>query len=157
MFCCKTGHSLKKWVLSYWYPKEPLVYQSTYGDISILSSVSVDERIRKYKIWKDDIKILSSSEIYDLLHTKVNSPWLWIGASTVFGETDMTTSLDQYIVSGNHITPEILSRNYPYHWDWKYLDPVTFKEVDFPKEGITIDAPRVERVEKESEKVETTR
>jgi hypothetical protein len=156
MFCCRKTHSIKRRILSYCYPKEPVLYQSTYGDISILASVSIDERIRKYKIWKDGIDVLSVDEIESILHHSVRAPWLWIGCTTIFGETDMTSTLDQYLVSGNHITPEILSRQYPYHWDWKYLDPVTFKEVDFPNEGITIDAPRVERITKESQEVEST-
>jgi hypothetical protein len=153
MFCCKTGHSVKKWILSHIYPKEPIVYQSNYGDISILALVSLDERIRKYKVWKkdEDIDVLSSSKIYDILQAKVDAPWLWIGCTTIFGEVDMTSSLDQYLVGGNHVTLELLSRMYPYHWNWRYLDPVTFKEVEFPEDGITIDDSRVERSEKEKQ------
>jgi len=153
MLCCKTGHALKKWVLSYIYPKEPFVYQSSYGDITIYGSISLDESIRKYKICNDN---LIDNDIQDILHSNVEAPWLWIGASSIFGIVDMTSSLNQFLVRGNHITSEILSKCYPYHWNWKYLDPVTLKEVDFPEDGITIDATRVEGLTEESQEVETS-
>jgi hypothetical protein len=61
-----------------------------------------------------------------------------------------------YLVDGNTITPSLLSDIYPLMHDWKYLDSVTFKEVDFPNEGITIDAPRVERSTQESQESKDT-
>jgi hypothetical protein len=62
----------------------------------------------------------------------------------------MTDSFQPYLLPGNTITPEFLKSKYPYYYDWKYLDPVTFKEVDFPNTGITIDASRMEKLTKES-------
>ncbi|NDB83723.1 MAG: hypothetical protein EB127_13510 [Alphaproteobacteria bacterium] len=79
---------------------------------------------------------------------------MWVGASSIFGEVDMTSSIAPYVVDGNTITPSLLSSIYPLLYNWKYLDPVTFKEVDFPDSGIIIDAPRVERSAQESQETE---
>jgi hypothetical protein len=72
------------------------------------------------------------------------------------GRTDLTDSFEPFMSPGNHITPEFLRTMYPLYHDWKYLDPVTFKEVDFPNTGIIIDAARVERPKKESQESNCT-
>lgn len=140
-------------ILSLWYTKEPVVYQHVDRNVTIIESVSLDRLITKYKIWDtaDEARRLGSQEADYILHTKVEAPWLWVGAESLTGRTDMTNSFEGYLLPGNTISPEFLSARYPLYYDWKYLDPVTFKEVDFPDAGITIDAPRVERPTEESQ------
>jgi hypothetical protein len=53
---------------------------------------------------------------------------------------DCSLALEPYVVPGNKITLDLL-----YHIDssiteWRYLDPATFEHVQFPEEGITINA-----------------
>ena len=150
MFCCKIFNRVLKQVLSLWYPQEPVVYQYTRGKLTVVESVSLDETIRKYKVWTEP-RLFSSSELDTIIHSKVDPPWLWVGASSIFGDFDMTSTLASYVVGGNTITPSLLSDAYPLLYNWKYLDHVTFKEVEFPDTGIIIDAPRVERSAQESQ------
>lgn len=139
-------------ILSLWYSKEPVVYQRVDTNVTTIESVSLDRVITKYKIWDDiaDARIMSPLEASYILNAKAELPWLWIGAQSLMGSDDMTKSFDGYIVPGNTITLEFLSARYPVYYGWKYLDPVTFKEVDFPDGGITIDAARMERPKKEN-------
>ena len=150
MFCCKIFNKVLKQILSLWYPREPVVYQYTHGNLTVIESISLDETIQKYKIWAEP-RLFSQSELNTIIYSKVQPPWLWVGASSIFGEVDMTSSIAPYVVNGNTITPSILSSVYPLLYNWKYLDPVTFKEVEFPDSGIIIDAPRVERSAQESQ------
>ncbi len=140
-------------ILSLWYTKEPVVYQRVDQNITTIKSVSLDNAITKYKIWdnEEQARLMNATEATYILNEKVELPWLWIGAESLNGRADMTNSFEPYLVSGNTITSEFLQSIYPLYYDWKYLDPVTFKEVDFPDAGITIDAPRVERPTEESQ------
>jgi hypothetical protein len=155
--CCRILHFIKRYVLSAWYPKEPVVYQRLEGKLTIIKSVSLDRTITKYKIWDKDIqpKYLDPTEVTYILKSKVDAPWLWFGAESPVGRTDLTNCFEPYLFPGNRITPEFLETTYPLYYDWKYLDPKTFKEVDFPKTGIIIDAARVERSTKESQEDKT--
>lgn len=142
MFCCRGIHSAKRQVLSYFYSKEPVV-NKTYEQVgsfylSKIESVSLDETIVLYKISK------TPDDDFTITHKKIEEPWLWIGAKTPFGDMDLTERMRQFFVPGNHITIELLELLYPSFYEWVYLDPVTFKEVEFPIEGITINAARVE-------------
>ena len=153
MFCCKIFNRVLKQILSLWYPREPVVYQYTHGNLTVVESISLDETIQRFKVWREP-RLFSPSELNTLIHSKVQPPWLWVGASSIFGEVDMTSSVAPYVVDGNIITPSLLSSVYPLLYNWKYLDSVTFKEVDFPDSGIIIDAPRVERSAQESQEIE---
>jgi hypothetical protein len=82
-------------------------------------------------------------------------PWLWVGANCPFGESDMTDSLNEFAVSGNTITPELLEQVYPFHYNWSILDSATFKVVDFPDNGITIHASRTEIIEEKNSEVKS--
>jgi hypothetical protein len=153
MFCCvRIAHSVLRRILSLWYTKEPVVYQRVDQNITTIESVSLDRIITKYKIWdnEDQARVMNPTEATYILSGKVELPWLWVGANSATGRTDMTDSFQPYLLPGNTITPEFLKSKYPYYYDWKYLDPVTFKEVDFPNTGITIDASRMEKLTKES-------
>ena len=136
-----------------WYSKEPVIYQRVEQNVTIIDSVCLDRTITKYKIWDNSIepRHLDSLEAIKILNSKVETPWLWFGATSSMGSTDLTKLFEPYILPGNHITPEFLKNTYPLYYDWKYLDPVTFKEVDFPNAGIIIDAARVENAKKESQ------
>jgi hypothetical protein len=146
MFCCKLGHSIKKKILSLCYSKEPSVSIKEYpihldGSLSIMhviTSVSIDETIKKCKIEYPETYSYSKPLVYGILLGQAQAPWLWIGASAFWGECDMTTSLLPYIVTGNRITIELLRKLFPFHCKWEYLDPVTLKQLEFPKDGITI-------------------
>jgi hypothetical protein len=142
MFCCRHIYSTKRQILSYFYSKEPVV-SKTYEQVGSfylakIESVSLDETIVLYKISK------TPDDDFTVTYRKIEEPWLWIGAKTPFGDMDLTERMRQFFVPGNHITLELLELLYPSFYDWVYLDPVTFKEVEFPVEGITINAARVE-------------
>uniref|UniRef100_A0A6C0F2E8 Uncharacterized protein n=1 Tax=viral metagenome TaxID=1070528 RepID=A0A6C0F2E8_9ZZZZ len=146
MFCCKLGHSIKKKILSLCYSKEPFVSVKEHaiyldGSLTIvhtITSVSIDETIKKCKIEYPESYSYSKPLVYGILLEHTQAPWLWIGASAFWKNCDMTSSLEPYIVTGNRITIELLGKLFPLHSNWKYLDPVTLKEVEFPKDGITI-------------------
>ena len=70
-------------------------------------------------------------------------PWLWIGGISEDGiVTDYTIDVNSCVKYGLNITPEWLD----YVLDatnvkWKYLDPKTLEEKDFPSVGFVIDDP----------------
>jgi hypothetical protein len=150
MFCCKCLHTTKRQILSLIFSKEPVVTQEPGIYVTKIESVSLDRKVRKFKIWRGDSRILDNSEVHTILNEKIESPWLNVSAKSPFGETNMTDTLNQYLVSGNVITPEFLIRHFPFHYDWSFLDAVTFKELYFPSGGITIHAPRVETITQEN-------
>jgi hypothetical protein len=157
MFCCRCVHTTKRQLLSLIFSKEPVVTQETDNHVTKVESVSLDRTIRRFKIWKEASRFLDDSEIDIILNEKVESPWLHVLAKSPFGEMNMTDTLNQYLVSGNVITPEFLNRQFPFHYDWSYLDAVTFKELYFPSGGITIHAPRVETITQENQEDKDTR
>jgi len=156
MFCCKCLHTTKRQLLSLIFSKEPVVTQEILGRITKIESVSLDRSFRRFKIWTENPQILDDSEVEAILNEKVESPWLHVLAKSPFGEVDMTNTLNQYLVSGNVITPDFLNRQFPFHYDWSYLDAVTFKELYFPSGGITIHAPRVETVTQKNQEDKNT-
>jgi len=170
--CFRAANSIKKLILSLWYSKEPVVSQvsqfrpitgtlpqilwttivpNNVFAISRIRSVSIDEDLVKYKIWSagEELRTLTERERYNILHDKVIEPWLWFGANNSRGTVDLTSDMNMFLVSGNKITLELLHDMHPGLSNWRYLDPVTFKEVDFPNSGITINAPRMENIEEE--------
>ena len=156
MFCCRAIHSLQRQVLSLFYSKEPVVYQYTCDNTTVIEAVSLDRRITKYKLWEGEPDLVSHEEAETILFNRPEPPWLWVGASFFSDTIDATNELEPYIVDGNTITYELLNEKFPVYSDWKYLDAETLEEVDFPSEGITIHATRVETSEEEDEKVETS-
>ena len=149
-WCCRPSHYVLKKILSLWYSKEPVLYQHIDGNVTVIESVSLDRTITKYKIWDTHASILSHLEASNIIETDIESPWLYVGAESSFGHKDMTNTFESYLVYGNTITPTLLKKRHPLYSDWKCLDPLTFKEVEFPDEGITIDDPQLERLTKES-------
>lgn len=144
MYCCRAGHSIRKQILSIFYPKEPVIEQTTDSNITKIEYISSQRVTIKYRIWDKEARVLTNEELNQIFKEKVEAPWLSIGSQTIFGHFDNTELMEQYIVPGNTITLQFLEETYPYLYDWKYLDSETFEEVDFPAEGITINDSRME-------------
>ena len=138
MFCCRAGHSIRKQILSFMYPKEPVIEQTTDSNITKIEYISSQRTITKYRIWDKQARVLTKDELNKIFKEKISVPWLSIGSQSMLGHFDNTELIEQYAVPGNVITTAFLEENYPYFYDWKYLDSQTFEEVDFPAEGITI-------------------
>ena len=153
MFCCKVLHTLKRNILSLCYTKEPELNQYVERDGTLVLSTSLDREIRKYKLM-DNPRYLTPKEVESVLANDIELPWLWIGATMWLDPVDMTSCVEEYVVAGNTITLAFLYEKFPWYSDWKYLDPETFEEVDFPAKGITIHASRVETTQEKSEEVE---
>lgn len=62
-------------------------------------------------------------------------PWVWVGDRDT--ETDVTRTFDKFLVPGNRITHELVSKLTKYT-NLLYIETKTFKHVNFPGEGITI-------------------
>lgn len=62
-------------------------------------------------------------------------PWIWVGNPQT--ETDLTRTLDKYLVVGNRITRELVEHILPGR-TLAYVDK-TFKQLDFPGDGIVIE------------------
>lgn len=62
-------------------------------------------------------------------------PWIWVGNPET--ETDLTRTLDKYLVVGNVITAELVEHILPGR-KLAYVDK-TFKQMDFPGDGIAIE------------------
>jgi hypothetical protein len=75
-----------------------------------------------------------------LFYLRARYPWLWIGGNSFYASQDRTSLLEPYLLPGNRITLALLNSLDNTISDWHYLDPATFKEVEFPEEGITINA-----------------
>ena len=73
-------------------------------------------------------------------YVRIRSPWLWIGDSTT--ETSLTEALQMYHVPGNKIHYDLLVHLMKFNENTKiqYLHPRTLQMVDFPEEGIVIEA-----------------
>ena len=70
-------------------------------------------------------------------------PWLWVGATFEDGNVvDYTCNINDTLEYGVTVTTEWLeiitgAKNVT----WKYLDPKTLEEKEFPSEGFVIDDP----------------
>ena len=64
-------------------------------------------------------------------------PWVWVGDRET--EVDLTRTFDKFLVPGNIIKPELVSKL----TDQKnliYIETKTFNQIKFPGDGITIEA-----------------
>jgi len=136
MNCLSRVYSVKRRVLSYFYSKKPVIQttQDMIGPyfITKMESICLDQSFIRYRV--------STIQNVDPVNEKITEPWLWFGTE---GE-DYTEQIRPFLVAGNNITLDLLSVIFPGKTKWVYLDPVTFKEVEFPVEGITINAAGVE-------------
>jgi hypothetical protein len=69
----------------------------------------------------------------------IQSPWVWVGDRET--EIDLTRTFNRFLVVGNRITTELV-----HHYvcvtprtKLMYIQSGTFKELDFPGDGITIE------------------
>ena len=67
-------------------------------------------------------------------------PWVWVGDKET--EIDLTRTFDKFLVPGNRITVDLVSKliKMTDHTNLIYIETKTFKHVKFPGEGITIQA-----------------
>jgi hypothetical protein len=142
--------SVKRWLLSFCYTKEAVVNQYVEGRFTFVESVSINRTITRCKMWNtaQEARKLTQSEIRYILTQAVETPWLWIGADSLLGCIDMTSSLEVFLVPSNKICLKFLEHRYPYYYNWKIVDSARFTEMDFPTNGITINATGMERLEK---------
>jgi hypothetical protein len=163
--CCRIRKILRR-ILSFYYSKEPTIYtksfvynpnnakinwEATVPDgvvfIEKIEAVSLDERNVKYKVWNsgDRVRSMSLEDQMNVLNSRSSYPWLWIGGVSYYKSQDKTSAVDPYLVPGNKITLDLLNSIDGTISNWHYVDPVTFKEIEFPEDGITINASRMER------------
>ena len=67
------------------------------------------------------------------------APWIWVGDRET--EIDLTRTFTKFLVVGNRITSELVDRLIRVTPKTKliYIEARTFKELDFPGEGLTIE------------------
>jgi hypothetical protein len=87
--------------------------------------------------------LFSPEKVVDNFVPVTTLPWLWIGSKhkngTVF---DHTKEVNDNVEFGLHVTPEWLNAVFnAKDVTWRYLDPKTLEEKDFPSEGFVIDDP----------------
>jgi len=147
-------------ILSLFYSKEPQFYSQVEvhnpNNVKInwhafvppgvmviekMESVSLDDRTTRYKVWNegDHAAQLPTDDCIRLFHSRAKHPWLWIGGNSFYKSQDRTQTVEPYLVPGNRITLDLLKKIDGTINTWRYLD-MTFNELDFPKEGITINA-----------------
>jgi hypothetical protein len=64
-------------------------------------------------------------------------PWVWVGDRET--EVDLTRTFDKFLVPGNLLTPELVSKLSD-QTTLIYIETKTFNQVKFPGDGITIEA-----------------
>lgn len=67
-------------------------------------------------------------------------PWVWVGDKET--EIDLTRTFDKFLVPGNILKEELVSKliKMTDHTRLIYMETGTLKEVEFPGDGITIEA-----------------
>jgi hypothetical protein len=71
------------------------------------------------------------------IHKQPTTPWVWIGIKET--EEDLTETLNDYVVVGNVLKPELLNRflQNPEH-TIQYIDSRSFDMIPIPENGIRI-------------------
>ena len=156
---CGRLRGLLRRILSFYYSKEPRFYSQlkVYNPRNVkldwettvppgvivcekMETVSIDDRKTRYRVWNEGERVVSSptEDKIKLLHSRGTLPWLWIGGNSIYQSQNRTSEIEPFLVPGNRITKELLGNIDPSIETWNYLDIQTFKEVEFPEEGITI-------------------
>lgn len=67
-------------------------------------------------------------------------PWVWVGDKET--EIDLTRTFDKFLVAGNRITMDLVAKMVKItdHTKLIYITSGSLKEVEFPGDGITIEA-----------------
>ena len=97
--------------------------------------------------------LFSPEKVVDNFVPVSTLPWLWVGCKhengTVF---DHTKQVNDNVEFGLHVTPEWLDTVFnTKDVTWRYLDPKTLEEKDFPSEGFVIDDSESTGTESESD------
>lgn len=141
LFCCGKeprysisydihGPDLEPWETT--VPRGTLLLETVRRDI-------VDETDIRTRVYYPGEKVPTTTDAPSFFAEKPDVPWMWIGGIDMFGQTcSLTSELSRFIVGGNRITLALLRAEYPEIVTWKYMCPLTFEELEFPAEGITI-------------------
>lgn len=138
-FCCgdKPRYAVSYTIHGY----EPSTSIVPRGSI-ILETVKrsiVDETDIRTRVHYPGAEYTTSADAQSFFAEKPDLPWMWIGGTDRHGETHTRTEdMSQFILPGNRISLSLLRVQHPEIVHWKYMCPLTFEEVDFPADGITI-------------------
>jgi hypothetical protein len=139
--CCRRLWYSKIPIISGW--SEEYIIDDSYVWIETINYNTVDTHILKYKL-SNRFEITSYEECMKIVFDTPKKPWIWIG-----DQYDMSSKLEPYIVSGNHVTLGLLKALFPYVQEWKYCCPKTLDLLDFPSEGIIINDTNSKTTKKE--------
>jgi len=96
--------------------------------------------VRRYAVhWSDQHR---NPYVIEDLFDSPTPPWLFIGYVDETGNVfDHTHDVREYVCSGNHVRPELLTYIVPKSlgMQWVYIDPQTLKQEHFPSEGFLIE------------------
>lgn len=125
------------------YTREGTRIRPTGGGLSREHPYYVDTIVRYRAFGRSDTRCVVVSYdtpldapeyTYDqIFASNIPPPWLAISCDS----TDMTADLAPYVCKGNRITLDFLNTVFN-RGNWRYLNPTTFEECDFPSEGILI-------------------
>jgi hypothetical protein len=67
-------------------------------------------------------------------------PWFWVGTSIADEVITVTEIVNRAVRYNDRITPQLLQEITGYKTtSWRYIDPATLEEKDFPPSGIVIE------------------
>jgi len=86
----------------------------------------------------DLVPIVWGMSPFEKPHAKC--PWVWVGDKET--EIDLTRTFDKFLVPGNVLKKELVSKliKMTDHTNLIYIETKTFNQVEFPGDGITIEA-----------------
>ncbi len=119
-------------------PWESVVPRGTFVFETVQRSI-VDETETRTRVYYPGESVPKNTDAKSFFAETPTLPWMWIGGIDAYGEThSLTQEMSQFILRGNRITHALLRAEYPHIVIWKYMCPLTFEELDFPTDGITI-------------------
>lgn len=94
---------------------------------------------KKMMVLYKDEEIPSAWEVSPFDMSPAVCPWVWVGDRET--EIDLTRTFDKFLVPGNRLTIDLVSRliKITEHTSLIYIETKTFNQVKFPGEGITIE------------------
>lgn len=99
----------------------------------------VDETETRTRIYYPGSIVPKNTDGPSFFEENADLPWMWIGGLDEYGDIHtLTSEMSQFILRGNRITYALLWAEHPEIVTWKYMCPLTFEELDFPTDGITI-------------------
>ena len=95
--------------------------------------------IKKMMVLYEDEEIPTTWAVSPFDMAPAKCPWVWVGDRET--EIDLTRTFDKFLVPGNVITIELVSRliKITEYTSLIYIETKTFNQVKFPGEGITIE------------------